>query len=295
MRARLSIVAIAAVGWLLSAVPTAEAVFPGSNGRIAFTRPDRILTMEPDGSDAVVVRRNASEPAWNAAGTRIAFSGARRTGKTDIFVMAADGSDVRGVTRFRPGFNLAPAWSPDGRTIVFVHNAREGTDLYSVGRRGRNLTRLTTSPRIVERAPEWSPDGSRILFSRARETGAPTDEDLYTIAPDGSDLTRLTRSRLHDFQGSWAPDGDRIVFVRETPRLGPKAFVMGADGSDATRLTNDALNEFWPSFAPDGTRIVVSRCEEFACDLYLIDPDGSNATPLTGSPALDSRPDWQPV
>ena len=142
--------------------------------------------------------------------------------------MAADGSEVRDVTRFRPGFNLAPAWSPDGRTIVFVHNDREGTDLYTVGRRGRNLTRLTTSPRIVERAPEWSPDGSRILFSRVRETGMPTDEDLFTIASDGSDLTRLTRSRL-GFQGAWAPDGDRIVFVRETRRAGPR-LVMGADG-----------------------------------------------------------------
>jgi TolB protein len=295
LRVRASIVAIAAVGWLVSATPTAEAVFPGSNGRIAFTRPDRILTMEPDGSDVVVIRRNAGEPAWNAAGTRIAFSGARRSGKTDIFVMAADGSEGRDLTRFRPGFNLAPAWSPDGRTIVFVHNDREGTDLYTVGRRGRNLTRLTTSPRIVERAPEWSPDGSRILFSRVRETGMPTDEDLFTIAPDGSDLTRLTRSRLHDFQGSWAPDGDRIVFVRETRRLGPKAFVMGADGSDATRLTSDAPNEFWPAFSPDGARISLSRCEELACDLYVIDPDGSNATPLTGSSPLDSRPDWQPL
>ena len=200
MRVRASIVAIAAVGWLVSAIPTAEAVFPGSNGRIAFTRPGRILTMEPDGSDVVVIRRNAGEPAWNAAGTRIAFSGARRRQDGHL----RDGGrrfGGRDVTRFRPGFNLAPAWSPDGRTIVFVHNDREGTDLYTVGRRGRNLTRLTTSPRIVERAPEWSPDGSRILFSRVRETGMPTDEDLFTIASDGSDLTRLTRSRLHASRG----------------------------------------------------------------------------------------------
>jgi Tol biopolymer transport system component len=70
---------------------------------------------------------------------------------------------------------------------------------------------------------------------------------------------------------------------------------MGADGSDATRLTSDAPNEFWPAFAPDGARIVLSRCEELACDLYVIDPDGSNATPLTGSSPLDSRPDWQPL
>jgi TolB protein len=295
MRARGAIVLVASVAVLLGAVPTADATFRGSNGRIAFTRLDRILTIAADGSDEQLLRRNAGEPAWNAAGTRIAFSAARRGGKSDIFLMAADGSAVRAVTRLRPGFNLTPTWSPDGRSIVFVHNSREGTDLYSVGRRGRNLLRLTTSPRIVERAPEWSPDGTKILFSRAREVGSPTDEDLYTIAPDGSDLTRVTTSRLHDFQGSWSPDGSRIAFVRETRRLGPKVFVMDAGGTDATRLTTDAVEEFWPAFSPDGTRIAVARCADFTCDLYLMDPDGSDPTQLTGSPGLDSRPDWQPT
>jgi TolB protein len=287
----------AVVVWSILAVPAAQATFPGDNGRIAFIRPERILTMEPDGSDKRVIARNANEPAWSADGTEIAFSRFRRSGRTDIFVMDADGQNVRAVTRFRPGFNLSPSWSPNGRRIVFVHNTRlGGTDLYSVRRDGTGLTRLTSTPRLVERAPEWSPDGSRILFSRIRETGPPTDEDLYVMDPDGSNITRVSRSRLHDFQGSWSPDASQIVFIRETRRHGPTVFVMDADGRNATKLTpDDETEEFWPVFSPDGTRIAFSKCADFTCDLYLMDPDGGNLDRLTRSPALDTRPDWQAI
>jgi TolB protein len=277
-----------------SAAP-AGAVFPGSNGAIAFIRFERLLRMEADGSGVERLASGAANPAWAADGARIAFSGRRRSGRTDIFVVDADGSGATALTRFRPGFNLTPSWSPDGSTIVFRHNDEEGDDLYTVSSDGSALTRLTTSPRIVESAPEWSPDGSRILFSRVRARSPLAEEELYIMNADGSGLVRLTDNGVPDFQPSWSPDGTRIVFVRESSTLGAKAFAMNADGSAATRLTDDAIEEFWPSFSPDGTRIVVARCVDFSCDLVMLDPDGSDPVALTHGPRLESQPDWQPV
>jgi TolB protein len=293
-RARGAAIVLGTIGLLLATTPAA-AVFPGSNGQIAFTRPERIFVMEADGSGLTLVRRDAGDPAWSADGSTIAFSGRRPSNKTDIFVMAADGSDVTAVTRFHPGFNLSPAWSPDGATIVFQHSSAEGNDLYVVQRDGSGLTRLTTSPRIVERAPEWSPDGSSILFSRVGPKGGYRlkNEELFVMDPDGSNLTRLTDNNVQDLQGSWSPDGERIVFARETRDLGVKAFVMAADGTGASRLTDDAMEEFWPSFSPDGTRIVMARCADFTCDLYLIAPDGTDLVQLTSGNKLESQPDWQ--
>lgn len=281
---------------LLSAAP-AGAVFPGSNGTIAFSRPEKILVMEPDGSGIELLADGASDPAWSADGALIAFSGRRHNQRTDIFVMNADGSGATALTRFHPGFNLSPAWSPDGSTIVFQHSSADGNDLYSVRGDGSGLTQLTTSPRIVERTPEWSPDGTLILFSRLGPKGGfrLKNEELFVMNPDGSGLTRMTNNNVGDFQASWSPDGAQIAFVRQTAALGAKAFVMQADGTGATRLTSDEFEEFWPSFSPDGSRIVLARCFDFTCDLYLMDPDGTDLTQLTSGPRLESQPDWQAV
>lgn len=298
---RRAAVALVAVAAMLVAEP-AGAVVPGSNGLIAFTRPEKILVMQPDGSGIELLATGAADPAWSPDGTEIAFSGRRPSGKTDIFVMDEDGSNVRALTRFRPGFNLSPTWSPDGTTIVFRHSSAEGNDLYSVRADGSGLTRITTSPRIVESAPEWSPDGSRILLSRLGPAGGfrLNKEELYLMDPDGTDLVRLTDNNVQDSQASWSPDGERIVFVRQTTTgskfpFGSKAFLRDVDGGDAVRLTNDALEEFWPSFSPDGTRIVLVRCADFTCDLYLVDPDGTDLVQLTHGPRLESSPSWQAV
>jgi TolB protein len=278
-------------------VTPSAAVVPGANGKIAFTRPEKILTMEPDGSGITLVRSGASDPAWSPDGTRIAFSGRRQSGLTEIFIMSADGSEAERITNFRSGFNLSPTWSPDGMTIVFQHNDDNGDDLYSVTVNGSGLTRLSHSPRVVERAPEWSPDGSLILFSRLGPRGGYrlNREELFVMNPDGSSLVRITNNHVQDIQGSWSPDGERVVFVRATRTFGTKTFIMSADGTDATRLTDDEYEEFWPSFSPDGTMVVFARCLDFTCDIFLLEPSGSSLSQLTNTPQIDSRPDWQTV
>ena len=62
-------------------------------------------------------------PAWSPDGRKIAFA-SERDGNSEIYLMNADGSGQRSLTR-----NLAydgdPAWSPDGQKITFVSN-RDG-------------------------------------------------------------------------------------------------------------------------------------------------------------------------
>lgn len=289
----------AVIGGLISTLPSAPAagVFPGENGRIAFTRREKVFSMEPDGTGIELLAEGTGDPAWSADGTMIAFSGRRPSDRTDIFVMRADGTDATALTRFRPGFNLSPAWSPDGSTIVFQHSSVDGNDLFAVASDGTGLTQLTTSPRIVERSPEWSPDGASILFSRLGPRGGYRlkNEELFLISPDGSGLTRLTDNNVQDIQGSWSPDGAHIVLVRVTRDLGAKAIVMNADATGAIRLTSDVFEEFWPSFSPDGTSIVVARCADFTCDLFSMNVDGSELTQLTSGVKLESQPDWQAI
>src|SRR5919206_2205315 len=122
-----------------------------------------------------------------------------------IYVMNADGSRVRLLTRARSGA-AAPAWSPDGRKIAFTIGARATSTpaddpgkIYVMKRNGtarRNLTRTA----VGNSAPAWSPDGRRIAF--ARQSG--TSSEIYVMNADGSGQKKLTQSSAFNGAPDWS-------------------------------------------------------------------------------------------
>lgn len=82
-------------------------------------------------------------PRWSPDGLYIVFASARDSGdsfRNDIFLMDADGKNVRNLTR-HPAEDFDPKWSADGRSIVFA-SLRTGTSLlYEV-----NLVDGSTKP-----------------------------------------------------------------------------------------------------------------------------------------------------
>jgi Tol biopolymer transport system component len=90
--------------------------------------------------------------------------------------------------------------------------------------------------------PAWSPDGSRLLLERDVDGRL----DLYTVAPDGSALQRLTNDAAREHQGSWSPDGRQILFLRVEAGTGPtEHWAIGVDGSNPVLLAPDALGADW--------------------------------------------------
>ncbi|HEX7593299.1 MAG TPA: LpqB family beta-propeller domain-containing protein, partial [Anaerolineae bacterium] len=77
-----------------------------------------------------------------------------------------------------------PHWSPDGKQLVFVRDDA----LWIVQADGTGARELTDHP-AGNTDPRWSPDGTRIAFYSRRRGW----EHLWTIAPDGSALTQITR------------------------------------------------------------------------------------------------------
>jgi len=138
--------------------------------KIAFTSKrdgnSEVFVMNADGSGQRNLTRSPryeGGPAWSPDGRKLAFVGGSRScmagaacaGNTDVYVINADGSGQRRLTR-APRDDFVPAWSPDGRKIAFVSKRDGNAEIYVMNTDGseqRNLTRSPTDDGLVA----WSP------------------------------------------------------------------------------------------------------------------------------------------
>ena len=184
----------------------------------------------------------------------------------------------------------APAWSRDGRTIVFVSWRDGNGEVYAMDADGSEPRNLTQHPAKDVR-PAWSPEGRRIAFVSRRDGNS----ELYVMNADGSGKRNLTRNRAIDDYPTWSPDGRRIAFLRgrlysNNPGglgvhrfYGYHLYVVNADGSGLRRLTRNQTYHYQLVWSPDGRTIYFGR--------YLVSADGSGARRL---PYIPLTAVWSP-
>jgi TolB protein len=96
-----------------------------------------------------------------------------RTGTPEIWLMDEGGGNQKRITE-TGRYHQTPAWSPDGKSIVFCANYDgSNIDVYTMRLDGTALERITDYIEM-DSTPEYSPDGSRIIFHLApfRERGS---------------------------------------------------------------------------------------------------------------------------
>ena len=176
-----------------------------------------------------------------------------------------------------------PAWSPDGRRIVFGSDRAGLAEIYVMNADGSGVTRLTNNSGD-DRLPAWSPDGARIAFASNRGR----NDEIYVMNADGSGVRRLTNN---GYDPSWSPDGRRIAFMSD--RDGDwEIYVMNADGSGVGHLTNDGYD---PSWSPDGRRIGRPRRRALRRRPAGLDRRSPDGTAHLGDPGFRvGRPQHRP-
>lgn len=104
-----------------------------------------------------------------------------------------------------------PAWSPDGKSVLYVRDAREGTRGTPVIIRydlGTKKSTVLTGPGYI--APAWSPDGRYVAATKTDTFGT----DIVILdARTGAERLRLTND-TNSFDPVWSPAGDAIAFFR---------------------------------------------------------------------------------
>lgn len=257
---------------------------PPPADKIVFSNVDRggIMKINADGSGLVTLIADGTAPAPSPDGALIAFE-REVDGNRELFVMQADGANVRRLTTERGG-NFDPSWSPDGRSLVFESRRDGNSEIYVVDVDSLRQTRLTEHP-ATDSDPAFSPDGQSIAFDSDRQG----NREIYRMTAAGTNVTRLTNRAGQDSDAAWSPDGNRIAFEAEH-RSTFDIFVMSADGGGLNQLTDDPAFDFNPDFSPDGRRLVFSRGIQAERALWVMNADGSGQRRLAAVAAGD--PDW---
>ncbi len=220
----------------------------------------------------------------------IAFE-SMRDGDVEIYVMNADGSGQTRLTN-NPAVDRDPAWSPDGRQIVFASTRDDSlvgnVEIYVMNADGSGQTRLTNNP-AGDLVPAWSPNGRQIAFDSYRDGNI----EIYVMNVDGSGQTRLTNNPAAETGSAWSPDGTQIAFVSGRD-LNDEIYVMNADGGGQTRLTNNTTQDFDPAWSPDGTQIAFESLRDGNAEIYVMNADGSGQARLTNNLTADLHPAWSP-
>jgi TolB protein len=302
------------------------------DGRIRFWDGQNTYTMKPDGSEVVRVD-SSGEPSPD--GRQIVSRKELIPGNADsieLFVADADGRNPRRLTHNKiPEVN--PAWSPDGRKIVYTCFPDGGwpkSSICVINSDGSGPTRLTNEP-LKAGLPLWSPDGTRIAFSVLDDPPS-----IYIMNADGRNQMKLTDLMTGVLGFAWVPDGKKIAYAtdyegnfeiyvinsdpsRQTnithhlaedtyPSWSPDGkkiaftsnregrtalYVMNSDGGEQRKVLNDVPDQ--PiGWSPDGLRLAFARKDLEHCDLYLAYADGSNIVRLTNDAANKSDPRWSP-
>jgi TolB protein len=273
-----------------------------------------VFVADPDTGDMSNLSRSPNSedryPCWSPDGKQICFM-SDREGTTNLWIMNADGSNVRRLNR-TPAVCYMPSWqrTPDGERIVF-------------GKHGQRPEMASTRPdgtgeQIlgVGHDPTLSPDGTLITYTGEIGGGV----TVFVMKYDGSKKRQVVKeiSKIGATFPNWSPDSKEIVYsfpVGEAEEL----FIINADGTGQRQLTKfGGTSVSTPSaWSPDGKWISFRRTDERYWSnrermvkiysekpadkrpVWLIRPDGTDATliePLHYQMAIDgSRASWKPL
>lgn len=280
-----------------------EPNFSPDGRTVAFVRGGDIFSIRPDGSGQRQLTNGPevdSLPKIAPNGRYLVFE--RRGalgGPSSLCSVRVTGGGEHGIVT--SGDNHDAAFSPDGRTIVFVRStpgANGGNDdLYSVRPSGSEQRRLTRTA-VDEFAPRFFAGG--IVYSRGESAEGPAAyADIYTMRVNGSKVKPQVRGVGSAYVEDVSPDGKTLIFRRDQG-LWAKP-IANAKARKLSQLPDNSTTT--SVFSSDGKRVAAFVAAEDQQQLVSINVKTGAATNLAEGydyeegegTVLGPVIDWQPV
>ncbi|MCC7179584.1 MAG: CehA/McbA family metallohydrolase [Acidobacteria bacterium] len=236
------------------------------------------------------------EPAWSPDGRRLAYVTTAPNGFYNIAVTditdGRPGSTIQVTTDHKFGgprlyfsdedVHLSPAWSPDGKELLFVSN--RGIPLGSGGvwrapveadvMNGGRARLIHKEETLYRTRPQWSPDGKRFVY--ASHLGGQFT-NLFVLPTVGGEPYKMTFGEYDAFLPRWSPDGEWIAYISNEQGL-PQLKLLKAWGGEA-RLALVTKKQWKTPMGRIDVRVVDERGRETPARVYHTASDGKPYTP----------------
>ena len=205
------------------------------------------------GDDGGVV----APPAVSPDGRQICFS-YRAQGTSGLYVMNANGTNVRTLAADSFDVRGAATWSPDGKWVAVAANRGEGTRLFKIPVDGGPPVRLLDT---LSYNPVWSPDGRFIVYSEQQSAG---QFEVRAITPDRAPVP-IVELQIVGFSPRvpyrFLPDGKGLIVLEGVLGFSQNFFLIDLASGRRRQLTDLAAGSVIHNFdvSPDGTQIVFDR------------------------------------
>jgi len=232
-------------------------------------------------------------PRMSPDGTQILFISQRDKEDADIFVMNADGTNVRRVTDLPSNEGgSGAAWSRDGTKILFVSDLSGKANIYMI-----NFEPFAPTPLFKENSdaiPSIVPVPGRNEFIACVELGADRFE-IRSLDTAGNTIGKIALTSVHSVPRI-SPDGSRIAFTDKIDG-NSDIFVVPTTGGAPQNVSNHPNTDMLPAWSPDGKRIAFSSNRgdnRAAFAIFTMNADGSDVRQLYYANSSAHSPTYSP-
>ncbi len=213
-------------------------------------------------ADALYKRPHYVDMNANIRGYGISPTGQRAIfeSRGEIFTVPKEKGDARNISNSPGTHERFPAWSPDGKWISYLSDAKGSYQLVLRDQEAKNdPVYIPLGKTTFYFQPTWSPDSKKLFFNDSHLNLYYVDIDTRKVVlVDDDKLASHTGRVYNHFQSTWSPDSKWIGYIKALPNTVPALFIYNVTTGEKHQISDGMSVAQGPVFSSDGKYLFFS-------------------------------------